>query len=350
MKIYQVLDALDFGDGVSNDVINKYELLTEMGYKTDIYSKWCHDKVKNYRKDIQELKVEPDDIILHHISGQTFIHEELKKLQCTKVLVYHNMTPPEFLDNKDAENIKNGMKQICSVASEYQYFLGVSDFNGQNLVEMGVTDQYEVLPILIPFENMESYKTKKRKRKEKIFLFVGRVARNKKQEDIIDIFNEYFSKINYNSRLIFVGNCEYSPEYYQCLQDKIRHLPCRENIEFKGKVSDDEVYAAYNDADVFICMSEHEGFCIPLLESMYFDVLTIGFDAGAVKSTMGEAGVLVQYKDPKCIAQLIHTIFQSKNIYKELIEKQRENVLLYSREQIKKKLQELISSWTGGKQ
>ena len=137
MRIIQVIDALDYGDGVSNDVINKYNLLREMGMETEIYSKWFHDKVNTYRYDIDKLKVKENDILLHHFSGKNHTWETVLKANCKKVLVYHNITPAEFFNNSiHGERCSEGEQQLLELYKYYNYYLADSEFNVQSLKQL----------------------------------------------------------------------------------------------------------------------------------------------------------------------------------------------------------------------
>lgn len=348
MKIIQVLDALDFGDGVSNDVINKYSLLKEMGYDTEIYSKWYHEKVGKYRKDIKKLKLNENDILIHHFSGKCHCLKEIQMQKCKKILVYHNITPQSFFDFED-DNLSEGEKQLKEIKENYNYFLADSQFNAISLERLGISKKVDILPILIDFTQFDKYKTSMRNKKNntKTFLFVGRVAENKKHEDIIRIFNYYYNNIDCNSNIVFVGNTEFSKLYYEKLIKLVDELKLNDNIIFTGKVDDNILYDYYNRADIFICMSEHEGFCIPLLESMYFGVPTIAYNSTAIKSTMGNAGVLVEYKNIEVIAKLIYEIINNDDINKRIIEQQYKWVSNFYEENIKTQLYELINKWSG---
>ncbi|NRT90798.1 glycosyltransferase [Clostridium beijerinckii] len=349
MTIVQVLDALDFGDGVSKDVINKYSLLKEMGYETEIYSKWVHENVKEYRKDIRNLRLKSNDILIHHFSGECHSLDEILSQNCKKVLVYHNITPEKFFEeDSNSNHCSIGETQLKQIYKNYDFFLADSQFNADSLYNLGVDKQVDVLPILIEFKAFDHYiQNKILSKKEKLFLFVGRVAENKKHEDIIDIFEYYYSNIDCNSKLVFVGNTEYSKEYHMNLLDKISKLKAKENIIFTGKVDDSIVYNYYANADVFICMSEHEGFCIPLLESMYCGVPTLAYDSSAIGSTMGDSGILVYKKDYKKIAKLIHVILENEKINKSIVDAQLKWVDKFKKENIRNEIVILIKKWSG---
>lgn len=344
MKIIQVINALDFGDGVSNDVINKRDLLLEMGYDTEIYSRFAHEKVKHLTKDIEEISVSKNDIILHHFSGESLVLKEVLSCKCCKLLVYHNITPGKFFGFNGP--MDKGEEQLKKYYKEYDGFIGDSKYNLQDLINWGIRGKMKVLPILLNFDEIEKYRIEKSSKREINFLFVGRVAPNKKHEDIIDIFNYFFEYISQNIKLNFVGNYVAYMEYYEKLLEKIKSLPCKEKIFFEGKVEDNKLYEYYASADIFVCMSEHEGFCIPLLESMCFDIPTLAYDSSAVSETMGKGGILFYDKNPAMIAKVINAVLQNEEIYKKIICKQRERLFFFSKDNIKKNLQKIIEEWS----
>ena len=123
-------------------------------------------------------------------------------------------------------------------------------------------------------------------------LFVGRVIPNKKIDDLIRFFHAYHTVFNPRSRLLIVGAAE-----------RVRALPgvaasaggdasAPSHVHFIGHVSDEELVAFYDVADLFLCASEHEGFCVPLVEAFYKQVPVLAYAATAVPATMDGAGVL----------------------------------------------------------
>lgn len=341
MKIIQVLDALDYGDGVCNDVIHKDALLKKLGYTSEIYSKWVHDKVRNCWRDIETLQVDKEDIIIHHYSGVPHIMEYIKDKKCKKVLMYHNVTPSKFsVGGNDAERAMEILKENFSI---YDYFAAVSQFNADDLKRIGLKEECDILPILLDFgkDNNEKIKVNTTN-----FLFVGRIAPNKKDEDVVGIFNYYYQYIDANSHLYLVGNYEGNEIYYNHLKEQIDKLECKTHIHFTGKVSDEELNNYYRKSDVFVCMSEHEGFCLPILEGMYYNIPVIAYDACAVPETMGGAGILTYTKDPEILAKLIYVILSDDALRGSLLQKQRNRVEIFMEDGIREKLEKLIEKWS----
>ncbi len=344
MEIIQVLDALDYGDGVSNDVIDKSLLIKELGYTTSIYSKYCDDRLADTRKDIKELQTNTDDIIIHHYSGYSNIVDKIRTCNCKKIFVYHNITPPEFLGGEAKKSCENGLKQLNNIKRFYDYFVGDSDYNVSCLKDMNICRNADVLPIMVDFGDKKIISNKKNNITN--FLFVGRIAQNKKIEDIIDLFDYYYNNIDCNSKLFFVGNDQYFNDYTTMLLDHVKTLSSSNNIVFTGKVSDKLLEKHYQESDVFVCMSEHEGFCIPVLEGMFFQIPVFAYDAGAISFTMGDSGILIKSKQYDEISKLIYLILSNKNLKDKILESQNTNLLRFSKNRVKGKLYELIVKWS----
>lgn len=354
MRVIQVLDALDFGDGVGNDVLRLQELLTELGIKNQIYSKWWDERVKKYTTDIVHYHPQAEDLVLFHFSGKSYILDQVKRYPCPCVVRYHNITPPEFFlfDNPQAYiACTEGIQQIQDNIHFFDGFWADSAFNGKDLIRYGARrDAVNILPIVVDYQQMKEF-SYNRKLLEQLqqdgpyVISVGRVAPNKKQEDILDVFENYFRYHDRQIKLYLIGNTDQSNTYMQKLLHKLEYMSGKERVVFTGKISEKDLYTYYRGASAFICMSEHEGFCIPLLEAQYFDVPVIGYDSCAVPDTMGKSGVLIHKKNPALTACILDSVLHDMKLRSLILKNQRENILKYQKETIKKKLKELLKRW-----
>ena len=353
MRIFQLIDVLDYGDGVSNDIIHIHELLDELGVENYIYSKHCNENVINYKNDIGSLSASPDDVIIYHFSGKSFIMDFVKTLQCKKILRYHNVTPPDFFKdiNKNIyEACMAGLTQLKENLYYFDYFLADSEFNKTDLISYGVKEEkISVYPIAMNLERLKKEAFTKEIKDNLMgqvsFLFVGRIAPNKKIEDIIDVFEEYYKTFDSTAKLFLVGNNKQSLDYFNSLENKITSLISKNNIIFTGKIADEDVYTFYKFSSAFICMSEHEGFCIPILEAQYFGLPVIAYNSSAVPFTMGEAGILLYKKDSKLAAKLLYEIVENKPLKNSIIDAQYSNIAQYLDSNMKDKLSTLVVEW-----
>ena len=345
IKIIQVLPTINYGDAVSNDALNIYNFLKRKGYKTLIYAENIDKKLKDKVEKIENLKkVDKNDIIIYHKSTGTKMTFDLEYFKCKKIIRYHNITPEKYFKkyNKFLYNlVKYGRRGLEHASKYMDYGLAVSNYNKKELDELGYKN-VEVMPILIPFEDYEKIPDKKIIEKyndgKKNILFVGRIVPNKTQEDIIKSFYYYYKYINKDSRLIFVGNDNGFENYSDLLKKLVKELGLENDVVFPGHIKFEEILAFYKVADLFLCMSEHEGFCVPLVESMFFEVPILAYNSSAIKDTLGNSGVIVNKKDYFLISELMNYILSDENVKKEIIKNQNKRLEDFKLEKVEKQL------------
>jgi glycosyltransferase involved in cell wall biosynthesis len=172
-------------------------------------------------------------------------------------------------------------------------------------------------------------------------VFFGRIAPNKKQDDIIRIFDHYHRKFNPSSALYLIGQKQIKP-YVQELEELVQTLGLSDNVVFTGKITDKELNTYYRNADVFVCMSEHEGFCVPLVESMFFNIPIIAYDSSAIRDTLGDASILLQNKEAEPVSRLIDKVTKDRSFRQEIIEKQKKPLPVFQSDTLKRKLMKVI--------
>lgn len=354
MRIDQILPTINYGDAVSNYTINIKNILEEFGYKTDIYAENIGPKVSTKVKHISSYKKNnKTDIIIYHMSTGSKLSnfvEEIKGVK--KVMFYHNITPSEYFKyyNKNIFDIVElGKKQLKVLSDTFNYTISDSEYNREELIQLGYKNNY-VLPILISFDDYKKEPNSKILEKyddEYInIIFVGRIAPNKKQEDVIKTFYYYKKFINKKSRLFLVGSYAGMEKYLNSLESLIRFLNL-EDVHICGHASFSEILAYYRIADVFLCMSVHEGFCVPLVESMFFEIPIIAYDSTAIPYTLGNSGILIKDKNYIGVAALIDEVIKDKELNKKIIDKQNERLKDFSYESIKKNFEVYLKAIIG---
>lgn len=335
MRIIQMLSTIAYGDAVSNDTIAMEKVIKNMGYSTRIYAESIVPPLdKKTALDIDKLKdAAPEDIIIFHLSTGSKLNFDIAKYNCRKIVVYHNITPPEYFKNNDerfTQICEYGLEGAKYLADKVDYCLAVSEFNKQDLINMGYKCDIDVLPIIIP---MSDYDKKPDKGVMKEYsdgytniLFTGRIAPNKKHEDLIAAFYYYNRLYNKKSRLILAGSFSYNDPYYVRLTEYTKKLGLGGSVVFTGHIKFNQMIAYYKTADVFLCMSEHEGFCVPMVEAMKFNVPIIAYDKAAIADTMGHRGMILESKDPIYVAGCIDRLVTDKELREQLIEGEKERL------------------------
>ena len=303
MRVIQVLTTISYGDAVGNDVIALHSTLEKAGYKTGIFAENIGKRIPpGIARHIRKMpRLKDDDIIIYHLSIGTALNYQISKHAGRKIIRYHNVTPYHFYVgyNHDAWSLcKEGIEGAKNLSDKADYCLAVSEFNKQDLEEMGYKCKIDILPILIPFEDYRREPDKEIVRQYTDdgytnILFTGRIAPNKCHEDIIAAFYQYHKHYNEKSRLILVGNYEGMGKYYEKLRSYTRQLNIEKEVVFTGHIRFDEILAYYHVADIFLCMSEHEGFCVPLVESMFFNIPIVAYASSAIPDTLGGSGFLL---------------------------------------------------------
>jgi len=332
-RIIQVLPTMSYGDAVSNNALQIREMCKLKGWKTAIYAKNIDPRVKHIDK-VRKLidDVTPQDLIIYHMSTGSEVTDLVVALNnAHKVMIYHNITPPEYFaqyNQKLVKLVSQGREQLKGISSAFQLALGDSQFNQAELEALGF-EHTGVLPLWLYGEKYSGTPDQtvinQYKDGSKTIIFVGRIAPNKKQEDIIKAFYYYKKYYNPSARLILVGSWNGMERYYHDLQRYVGLLEL-EDVVFTGHISDHELLAYYRVADLFLSMSEHEGFCVPLLECMHFEVPILAYAAAAIPDTLGKAGLLFTEKDYPAIAALMDVLDQQPALVKQLIESETERL------------------------
>ena len=172
-------------------------------------------------------------------------------------------------------------------------------------------------------------------------LFVGRVSPNKKLEDVIKVFYYYNKTINPSSRLIFVGSYVGMEKYYTYLKSLASEMGLQ-NVIFTGHVSLEDLLGYYSSSSLFLCMSEHEGVCIPLIECMFFKKPVFALARAAVPETLGNTGVLIKNKNFREIAELIDIVMNDSNLLNGIVESQNKRVKDFHQDILKEKLKAVL--------
>jgi glycosyltransferase involved in cell wall biosynthesis len=275
----------------------------------------------------EQLRAEPDDVLLmHHSAGWPRL-DELLTLPNPKLLLYHNVTPPHWLWEHApmvAAHCAAGREQLRELVPAVDVAAADSAFNAAELTELGA-ERTEVIPLLVALDALGEAVPEPAG--PPTVLFVGRLSPHKRQDELIRAFALYRRYREPQARLSLVGD-PISADFELLLRHLAESLaPGAVSIE--TGIPAGELGARYRAAHVFACMSEHEGFCIPLLEAFHFGVPVMGRPAGAVPEVVGDAGILVPDRDPAVVAELMHLLVTDGELRAELRRRGRARLTLY---------------------
>jgi L-malate glycosyltransferase len=329
IHVHQVLATLGYGDAIGHEVLGIQRVLRAAGYDSEIFVETADSRLESLTRDFRELVdfSHPDNLLLHHFSLGSKASRTAFALPDRMALIYHNITPPEYfvgVHRTLARQCFRGRRELRAYASRCDLALGDSEFNRQDLEALGFP-RTAVLPVVPDFSHLDRAPNwlvaQDFDDDWTNILFVGRVIANKKIENLIRYFHAYHTSVNPRSRLLIVGAQSGFERYLASLHQLTATLGTS-HVHFIGHVSDEELVAFYELADLFLCASEHEGFCVPLVEAFYKQVPVLAYAATAVPSTMDGAGVLFDDTEPMHVAALMDAILSDAALQDRIVDGQ----------------------------
>jgi glycosyltransferase involved in cell wall biosynthesis len=330
-EIHQVLATLGYGDAIGHEVLGIQRVLKKAGFDSEIFVQTADRRLEDLTRDYRDLleASDPSNVLIHHFSIGSRASRIAYAVPDRQILVYHNITPPEFfidVHEQLAELCFKGRRELGIYPARVDLALGDSEFNRQELEALGFSPT-GVLRVVPDFSHLDlepnDLVASEFDDEWTNILFVGRIIPNKRIEDVIQYFHAYQRYFNPRSRLIFVGSYSGYEKYLAMLQELVADLGTS-NVIFTGHVTDAELAAYYDIADVFLCASAHEGFCVPIMESFYKQVPVVAYAATAVPSTMDGAGVLYTTKEPLEVAAIVDAVVSNTAVYDAIVKKQDE--------------------------
>lgn len=332
MRVHQIVPRLDAGDAVSNQALSIHKLLGDWGFESRIFANGMDEYGKafaSYDSAYRDFMPSRDDLVIYHFSIYCGNYEMFLESRNHKVLIYHNITPPQFYERfyPEAARLCRLGRDLLPRMAGCDLALGDSDFNRREMVAAGFAEEKtDVLPINPPLDKLDGVEEDesflRQLDDEKLnLLFVGRVVPNKRVEDILKLFYCYHRGINARSRLIVAGSLLNT--YYSALLSMSERMGIQDRVHFLGKISDSRLKSCYLGSHYYVSMSEHEGFCVPLLEAFHFDLPVLAYAAGAVPETMGGAGIIFFEKDYTLLAELMDRLERDSFMKERLLDLQR---------------------------
>lgn len=336
-RIAILSQSLTTADAVSNDALGMFDVLERHGQDVRLF---CESHSLRHSGVVELARIEkflkgPADILLyHHSRGWDRGIELVNKLRCHRVIKYHNVTPAQFFagfNDSEQEQCEIGRKQLVDLAAaQCDLYLSDSAFNMQELIAAGANASKSF--VVPPFHHIDRLAkitadqetVRKYSDGTANVLSVGRVVPNKGLHHLIELFAQYHHGCNNNSRLIIVGKGGegFSP-YPKLLHRLVERLGLQSAVVFTGGVSDEVLKAYYLVADVFVTVSEHEGFCVPLIEAMSMNVPITAYASTAIPETLGDAGIVWNERNPLLIVESIHRLLRDTSLRNALAERGR---------------------------
>jgi len=325
MTVEQFLPALHFGDAVGNSALALHNFLLHRGIESRLVAMTRDTCLKDKAVAFDEYRLDPQSVKILHFAVPSALSDYFAGLKGKKALIYHNVTPAHFFAGYSdflTRFTNDGREQLRKLSGSFDLSIGDSTYNADELRDLGFANVH-TFPLIV---NLDEYNGEPShaflellRNERRNIVFAGRIMPNKKIEDLVRVVFFYKKYISPAVRLIVMGNTRSLPKYFHAVSDlAARFFLTSEDVLFTGHLPSDEFLAVYKLADVFLSMSEHEGFCLPLLESCYFQVPVLAYDAAAVAETLNGAGILFRDKDPARAAGLVEQALENEPLRRQL--------------------------------
>jgi L-malate glycosyltransferase len=352
MRIDQWVPALHRGDAIGDSARLMRDAFRSWGHTADVYALELDDDLVGDGRPFAEYRSDStDDVVVLHYALPSPLTEALLGHRGRRVLLHHNITPPEFFAGWDEEMVRIcalGREQLGSLATHVDLGLADSEFNRLELEALGFR-RTGVLPIYLDFRRYrEAPNPVLRAMLDDgltNLLFVGRLAPNKRPEDLVRLAAYWRKYISPDVRLLLVGKWWARGHYFDRLQAFAYELDFTPwEVVFLGHVDHDDLLACYAAAHVFVSMSEHEGFGVPLVESMLMRVPVLAYSAGAVPYTLGGAGVQFRRKDLAEVGEMAQLLAANASLRQGVLAGQDRRLPAFAPDAVEKTLRAYLES------
>lgn len=354
MVINQWVPAAHRGDAIGDSARAVRALLRAQGHASEIFALTIDDDMRGDARPFADPAASRGDLTILHFAVPSPMTEAFARLPRGRVLQYHNITPARFYAAYDPGIFRLavlGRRELASLAGRTDLALGDSEYNRRELEALGFSST-GVFPIAVDARRITG--APRTPSLEKWlddgltnFLFVGRMVPNKKVEDVIRLAEHYKRYVDAHYRFIFVGRHDGVPRYTNMLRALIAELGWMpDRFLFTGPVPDRELAAYYRCSSVYISMSEHEGFCVPLLEAMAADLPILAYSCTAIPDTLGGAGVQFAPKDFEHAAELLGMLAFDDGLRAAVIEGQRRRLAHFEIGRVGDALRRIVERFT----
>ena len=352
MRIDQWVPALHRGDAIGDSARLMRDAFRSWGHTADLYAlELDADLAGDGRRFAEWQPGSPHDVVILHFALPSPLTPAFREQRGRRVLLHHNITPPEFFvgwDDELARICRIGREELEALAPHCELGLADSEFNRLELEALGAP-RTGVLPICLDFDRYREAGSPVLRRMledgRSNLLFVGRLAPNKRPEDLIRLASYWKRFLSQDVRVVLVGKLPRRHAYFDALQA----LAYEEGftaaeVMFLGHVPHDELIACYRAARVFVSMSEHEGFGVPLVESMLMRVPVLAYAATAVPHTLGGAGVQFRQKRLAEVAETAHALATDERLREVVLAGQDRRLEAFAPERVLGSLREFVES------
>ena len=353
--LHQFHPTIAFGDAVGNDCFQLQHLIWQHGARSDLFAQEARDEVKPFVRDWGGLAHESREgsALLVHVSMGNDALDDVAALDFPKAVVYHNITPAHFFEGVNEQNrhyAQLGREQLRRLAGACQLGIADSEFNRKELEEAGFA-LTAVVPLLLDWRGYDvepDARVAAELADERTdIVVVGQILPQKAIHDVISGFARYHER-DHTARLHLVGTHAMSGDYLERMRSLVRTHDLSSAVRFTGSVSLEELVAYYRGGTALLTLSDHEGFCAPLVEAMHFGLPIVAHNAGAIPETLGAAGILLDEKSPELVAEALERVVNDRELRDDLVASGKDRLAEFSHERVGRRLREAlaVAGWT----
>src|SRR2546429_4294911 len=342
---HQFNPVIAYGDAVGNDCLELQRIFWSAGVRSDLLAAEAKPEMRALTRswdDLELIKRRDGLLLVHHSIGTDTVPKVLAS-PARKAIVYHNITPGHYfagLNDYLKSFAELGREQLKELAKAAEFGIADSEYNRKELEEAGLANT-AVVPPLVDWEDFDRPPDPEVAREladeRTTILTVGQSLPHKAVHDVVAAFAKY-RESDRTAHLCLVGPTAMSGGYLDRVRGDIRRLGLDDAITLTGSVTIEQLVAYYRGATAFLTLSEHEGFCVPLLEAMRSDLPVVANAAAAIPETLGDGGILIEDRSPGAVAAQLERVVRDQALRKELIEKGRHRVEAFSSGQITERL------------
>lgn len=320
--IHQFHPGTAHGDAITQQMFVLQKHLRSFGVQSEIFAEYIPQELQDRIHPIRSYEGDKDNLFfVHHSLGSPDL-DEVFDLPDHLVAIYHNVTPERyFAVRRIRDLVRLGHDQLQMLALRSGIGVADSNFNRREMLKAGF-ERVEVLPVRVDYSQFENASGSILRSSD--WLYVGRIVGNKCQHELVRAF-AYYTGFDPDSRLVLVGDTSMT-DYVDYVKSEAQRLGVAGRVVLLGKVSDRQLVSAFAEAGVFVSLSEHEGFGVPVLEAMAAGVPVVCYGAAALPEVMGGAGILLRDKDPKIVAATVQALREDQELRRKLVARQKVRV------------------------
>jgi len=353
VRVDQVIPSLVRRDAIGQHALELRAALREAGFDSEIYYGNASADAADQGHPLVELgRDSKDRWLLYQASIGSPVYDVLAARREPKLVNYHNITPAALLEEWEPQvgyEVRLGRTQMTRLAPESRFAVADSAFNESELLEAGYRGT-GVVSLLIDMTSTgepADPATLQRLADDRAaggadLLFVGKISPHKAPHDLVKMLAVYRQLYDPKARLRLVGS-PLGERYAPALAGFVGRLGLTDAVDVTGSVSPAELEAYYRTADVFVCASDHEGFCVPIVEAMGHGLPVVAYATTAVPETVGDAGLLLPTKDPGHFAAAVDRVVHDPTVHERLSDAGRRRATTFSLARSRQRFVDLVT-------